>query len=216
MTLLLSCQSVSKSYGSRRLFNNLNLSISAGDRVGLIGPNGSGKSTLLKILCEKETADSGILAPKKGLRVGYLPQTCEFPDLSPIQVLMEAQGGDVPEHEKERLAETWLSKLGFSGSEPSAHLLSGGWKKRLGLAKELITSPDLILLDEPTNHLDLEGILWLEKFLAREAPSYLLVSHDRYFLQNVVSRVIEIDTAYPSGMFAIDGPYATFLMRNVA
>ena len=102
-------------------------------------------------------------------------------------------------------------QAGFTGEEKSAALLSGGWKKRLGFACELISSPDLILFDEPTNHLDLEGILWLEKFLQRESPTYLLVSHDRYFLQNVTSRVIEINPTYPKGMLSIDGPYAHFL-----
>ena len=87
-------------------------------------------------------------------------------------------------------------------------------EKATGLAKELIREPDLLLLDEPTNHLDLEGILWLEKFLLREAPTYLLVSHDRYFLQNVTNRIIEIDSVYPRGIFAIDGPYAEFLARK--
>jgi ABC transport system ATP-binding/permease protein len=101
-----------------------------------------------------------------------------------------------------------LSKLKFQGQEASAARLSGGWKKRLGLACELILSPDVLFLDEPTNHLDLEGILWLEKFLAKEAPTYLVVSHDRYFLQNVTSRTVEIGPMYPKGMFAIDGTYA--------
>lgn len=108
----------------------------------------------------------------------------------------------------------WLSKLGFTGKESTAAQLSGGWKKRLGFARELITSPELILFDEPTNHLDLEGILWLEKFLSRESPTYLLVSHDRYFLQNVTNRVIEIDPTYPKGIFAIDGPYSNFLEKK--
>ena len=214
MTLLFSCQSVCKSYATRRLFKDLHVSLFSGDRIGLIGPNGSGKTTFLKIIAGIEQADSGTLSPRRGLKVGYLPQACEFPDLSPEQILIRAIQEELPEYEKERLAQTWLSKLGFTGAEPSASLLSGGWKKRLGLAAQLIQAPDLLLLDEPTNHLDLEGILWLEKFLNREAPTYLLVSHDRYFLQNVTSRIIEIDAAYPKGMFAIDGTYANFLAKK--
>ena len=213
MSLLFSCQHLSKSFGTRTLFQDLQLSIFENDRIGLIGPNGTGKSTLLKILMGLEKPNSGILSPRKGLKVGYLPQSCDFPDKKPKEILLEVltEGAD---YEREWLAESWLSKLGFTGDEPSANLLSGGWKKRLGLAKELILAPDLLLLDEPTNHLDLEGILWLEKFLKREAPTYLLVSHDRYFLQHATSRIIEIDRAYPKGLFAIDGPYSEFLARK--
>jgi len=214
MSLLFSCKSVSKSFGTRTLFKDLSLSIFLGDRIGLIGPNGSGKSTFLKIIAGLENATEGVLSPRRGLKVGYLPQSCEFPDRSPEQILIEAIKEDLPDYEKERLAQTWLSKLGFTGQETSANLLSGGWKKRLGIAAELISSPDLILFDEPTNHLDLEGILWLEKFLSRECSTYLLVSHDRFFLQNTAQRIVEIDSAYPKGMFAIDGNYSYFLGKK--
>jgi ATP-binding cassette subfamily F protein uup len=213
MSLLFSCQALSKSFSAKPLFNDLSLSIFTGDRIGLVGLNGCGKSTLLKILAGLEKPDSGTLSPRRDLNVGYVPQTCEFPASSPKEILMRAVKGDLPPYERERLAETWLSKLGFS-EERSAALLSGGWKKRLRFAVELIASPDLLLLDEPTNHLDLEGILWLEKFLKREAPTYLLVSHDRYFLQHVTNRMIEIDHAYPKGLFAMDGPYAEFLVKK--
>ncbi len=216
--LLLSAQSLSKSFGTKELFRDLTLSIFEKDRIGLIGKNGCGKSTLLKIFAGLETADSGILAPRRSLKIGYLPQSCEFPDRAPLEILIDAlkDHSDIPDYEKERLAETWMSKLGFSGSEKSAAYLSGGWKKRLMLAKEMLAEPDLLLLDEPTNHLDLEGILWLEKFLAREAPTYLLVSHDRYFLQHAASRIIEIDSAYPKGLFAIDDSYSGFLTKKEA
>ncbi len=214
MSLLFSCQSISKAFSTRPLFEDLSLSIFAGDKIGLIGLNGCGKSTLLKILAGLEKPDSGTLSPKRDLSIGYVPQMCEFADLNPKQILVDAVKGDLPHYEKERLADIWLSKLGFTGEEPSAALLSGGWKKRLGFAVELISSPDLLLLDEPTNHLDLEGILWLEKFLEKESPTYLLVSHDRYFLQHVTSRIIEIDKTYPKGLFAIDEPYAEFLSKK--
>ncbi len=208
MTLLLNCQSLSKSYGHRLLFERLSFSIFLKDRVGLIGPNGSGKSTLLKILAGLEQPSSGTFSARRGLRVAYVPQSSEFPSESPKEILLKL----APENEL--LVETWLSKLGFTGNEPTADQLSGGWKKRLSLAEALISSPDLLLLDEPTNHLDLEGILWLEKFLIREAISYILVSHDRYFLQNMVNRVVEINPVYPGGLFAIDGSYSHFLEKK--
>ncbi|MBS0650406.1 MAG: ABC-F family ATP-binding cassette domain-containing protein [Verrucomicrobia bacterium] len=216
MTLFLNCQSLAKSFGSRVLFEGLSFSIFSGDRVGLIGPNGSGKTTLLKILAGCENADEGTVSAKRGLRVGYVPQVCEFPDIKPDEVLLSAFAADDarPDYERELMVKTWLSKLGFTGSEPSAQRLSGGWKKRLSVAKELLFSPDLLLLDEPTNHLDLEGIVWLEKFLLKEAPSFLLVSHDRYFLQNMVNRTIEINAVYPHGLFSIEGSYAHFLEKK--
>jgi len=214
MSLLLSCNSISKSFGDRHLFKDLSLSLFSGTRTGLVGLNGCGKSTLLKILAELEPPDSGELTSKRDLTVGYVPQTCEFPDLSPQEILINAQKDDIPLYERERLADTQLSKLGFSSNETSAANLSGGWKKRLRIAVELISSPDLLLLDEPTNHLDLAGIIWLEAFLAKEAPTYLLVSHDRYFLQHVTNRTIEIGKMYPKGIFAIDGSYREFLAQK--
>jgi len=214
--LLFSGEDLSKAFGTRKLFTDLSISLFSGDRIGLIGENGSGKSTLLKIIAGIETADAGILSPRRGLKIGYVPQSCELPDKKPIDILIEATSGDLetPDYEKERIANVWLSKLGFTGNEPLASQLSGGWKKRLMIAKEMISSPDLLLLDEPTNHLDLEGIIWLEKFLKREAPTYLLVSHDRYFLQHMTNRVIEIGTAYPEGLFSIEGSYANFLEKK--
>lgn len=216
MDLLISCQDLSKSFGSRTLFKDLSLSIFLGDKIGLIGLNGCGKSTLLKILKGLEKSDSGEISARRGLKIGYLPQSCEFLDKTPFDVLMDVLAGipEMEDYDRELLAETWLSKLGFKGTEQVASKLSGGWKKRLGLACELILSPDVILLDEPTNHLDLEGVLWLEKFLSREAPTYLVVSHDRYFLQHVTNKIIEIDRVYPRGLFAIEGSYSHFLSKK--
>lgn len=211
--LLLNGESLSKAYGIKQLFKKISISIFEGNQIGMIGENGSGKSTLLKILAGKETADQGKLSSRRGLKIGYVPQTCIFPEKKPIEILLDALADDphLPDYDKERIAKTWLSKLGFTGEEPLAPLLSGGWRTRLMLAREMVTSPDLLLLDEPTNHLDLEGIIWLEKFLKKEVPTYLLVSHDRSFLQNSANRIIEISHAYPQGLFSFDGSFEAFL-----
>lgn len=215
MSLLLSAQSLSKTFGGvKSLFDDLSLSISSGDRIGLVGLNGSGKSTLLKVLIGMEKPDSGIISARRDLKIGYVPQTCEFSEGSPKEILIHAIEEDLPLYEKERLAEVQLSLMGFTGEEPSAALLSGGWKKRLKVAEQLISNPQLLLLDEPTNHLDLEGILWLEKFLKKQAPTYLVISHDRYFLQHVTNKIIEIDKLYPQGVFVSDGTYQEFLSRK--
>lgn len=214
MTLLLQCHLLEKSFGPRQLFTNLSLSIFSNERVGLIGPNGAGKTTLLKIIASLETADQGTLSCKKGLKVGYVPQECLFASKTPYDILREELKDDRSDYEKEVVVKAWLDKLGFQGNEPTADLLSGGWKKRLSLAKALITEPDLLLLDEPTNHLDLEGISWLEEFLLKNAPSFILISHDRYFLQHMVTRIIEINPIYPEGIFSIEGSYLNFLEKK--
>lgn len=208
MTLFLNCKSLKKSFGRGPLFEGLSFSIFSGDRIGLIGPNGAGKSTLLKILGGIESTDEGEVSFKSGLKVAYVPQECEFEDNSPLAIVKEAAGGD------ELIAKVWLSKLGFGENIPSAQFLSGGWKKKLSLACALVKEPDLLLLDEPTNHLDIEGIVWLESFLQKEVKTYLLISHDRYFLGRVTNRIMEINPLYPEGIFAVDMGYADFLEKK--
>lgn len=207
MSLLINCQDLSKAYGSQTLFCDLSLSFFVGDRVGLIGCNGAGKSTFLKILANAESADGGEVAVKKGLKIGYVPQTSEFADRSPIEILLEQQ----PER---YIAEKWLSKLGLDKQAQSAAKLSGGWKRRLAIAKAMVLEPDVLLLDEPTNHLDLDGVLWLEKFLKQEVTTFIAVSHDRCFLQNLTNRMVEIDPLYPEGLFAIEGDFSNFLEKK--
>ncbi len=216
MTLLFSCQSISKSHGSRQLFKDISFGIFRGDRIGLIGPNGSGKSTFLKILAGLEPSDEGVIAANRHLRIGYVPQESVFFDKSLEEIVIDSLDQDTTLDlpAKRTQALITLGKLGFLDPSQKTSSLSGGWKKRLEMAKELAKSPDLLLLDEPTNHLDLEGLLWLEKFLQSASFSYIVVSHDRYFLENVSTRMMELNKSYPKGLFSIEGPYSVFLEKR--
>ena len=197
------------------LFENLSFGLFEGDRIGLIGPNGAGKSTLIKILCGQEAHDSGEVVCRRGIEIGYVPQSSEFANVPPLQVLLEAlEESGLQEHEREVVAKSWLSRVGFTGAEPSADRLSGGWKKRLAIARAMLQEPDIVLLDEPTNHLDLESIVWLETFMEREMPTFVIVSHDRAFLQGATNRTIEISRVYPDGLLSIKGDYAFFMERK--
>lgn len=213
---LLSCQKLTKSYGSRPLFKELSFGVFAGDKIGLIGPNGSGKSTLLKILAGLDSPDEGLVVRNRSLRMGYIPQETHFPDQSIADIMREAVGEDP--HTSFDMQEAQISKvltkIGFTDTTLSAASLSGGWKKRLALAIEWVRSPDLLLLDEPTNHLDLEGVVWLENFLQSAPFAYIVISHDRYFLENVASKMMELDTTYPKGLFVADGSYTLFLEKR--
>ena len=222
MATLLSCQALSKSYSARPLFRDISFGISDGDRIGLIGPNGSGKSTLLKILAGLETPDSGQVSRRAGVQVGYVPQEEAFPPGATVGDILYAAlaGSGDDEMEQFLRVERTLDQIGFmdgEGGDQEALSLSGGWRKRLSIARVLIGQPDVILLDEPTNHLDIEGVLWLEGVLANNGPSpltYLLISHDRAFLQNVAGRIIELNPAYPQGFLASEGNYADFLGKR--
>lgn len=213
MNSLLGIHALSKAYGNQVLFEDLSFTICQGDRIGLIGPNGAGKSTLLKILVNLELPDAGYLSRKQNLRIGYVSQSPEFPSLSLETILFQEKTHG---NEIERLARAriLLGKAQFTDFFQSADTLSGGWKKRLDIAKALMHEPDLLLLDEPTNHLDVEGILWLEKFLKREDFSYVVISHDRYFLENVSNKVIEINRCYPQNLFLSEGGMDTFMERK--
>jgi ATP-binding cassette subfamily F protein uup len=207
---------VGKGYGALPLFENLSFGLFEGDRVGLIGPNGSGKSTLLKILAGIEEPDTGNRSLRRGLRMGFVPQDPEFPAGRSVEEVMTEALADDPAEDFEkatRIAVT-LGKAGFNDLAQPVDVLSGGWRKRLAVARELVKAPDILLMDEPTNHLDLEGILWLEELLQTEPLAYLVVSHDRYFLENVTSRVLELDRRYPAGMFEALGRYSDFLEKR--
>ena len=215
MAVLLSCTGVRKAFGVKPLFEDLSLSLSDGDRTGLIGPNGSGKTTLLEILAARDTPDAGERALRRQTRLAYVPQDSVFADDdTPASVLRAAlQAVPLDEEEKATRVSIMLSRAGFESPDTPAASLSGGWKKRLAIAAALVMDPDVLLLDEPTNHLDVEGILWLERALAT-ANACLVVTHDRYFLENVSTQMVEINRAYPQCTFQVKGNYSEFLERR--
>ncbi len=216
MSLLLSCQAISKAFGATVLFEQLSLGLFEGDRIGFVGPNGSGKSTLLKILAGIEAPDAGARSVRKLLRIGYVPQESSFaPDHSIEDILWAALAGDrLDADERHARVGATLAKTGFPDVRQKTATLSGGWTKRLAIACALVRDPDLLLLDEPTNHLDIEGILWLERLLRADAVAYLVVSHDRYFLENVANRVIELNRCYATGVLDTRGTYSDFLEKK--
>ena len=216
MALLLNARDLSKSYGSDPLFRNLTLNISEGERIGVIGPNGSGKSTLLALLAGRTQPDSGEVALRKNTRLAFVEQDSTFAANETVrQVIRRAlETGRVPEDEKDsREAET-LGRAGFTDLNVEAATLSGGWRKRLALAEALVANADILLLDEPTNHLDLAGIQWLEKLLQGARFACVVVSHDRYFLENVATDVAEINRTYPDGILRVRGNYSAFLEKK--
>jgi ABC transport system ATP-binding/permease protein len=216
LALLLSTQTIAKSYGAAPLFKNISLSIQDGDRLGVIGPNGSGKSTLLEILAGIREPDSGEVVRRSGIRISYVPQDSRFtPGESVRSVIARAlDNARVAEADRQaRTAET-LGRAGFENLDAEAAALSGGWRKRLSIVEALVQSPAVLLLDEPTNHLDLEGIDWLEKTLKQASFACVLVSHDRYFLENVPTAVAELNRVYPDGLLHVPGGYSTFLEKK--
>ena len=224
--MLLTGRNLSKSYGPRLLFSGITLGLAEGERVGLIGANGSGKSTLLRIFAGLEQPDDGELVARRNLRVGYVAQADDF-DAETTCLDVVANAIDDPhldDHERHLRAAVLLDRAGFGGgpdaagesADPAAlaGTLSGGWRKRLAIVRQLARSPDLLLLDEPTNHLDLEGIEWLEKVVTGGAFATLTVTHDRRFLENVATRIVELGKAYPEGYLSVDGAYTAFVEKR--
>jgi ATP-binding cassette subfamily F protein uup len=210
---IISAQGLSKRYGVAPLFRNISFTVSEGDRIGVIGPNGSGKSTLLEMLIGRVKPDSGDVAVRKGTRLSYVAQISEFAPGVTIRSVIESalERTAVPESEHaSRFAET-LGRAGFTDLDAHAATLSGGWRKRLAIAEALVQAPDILLLDEPTNHLDLAGIQWLESVLRNAAFACVLVSHDRYFLENVANEMVELNRAYEDGALRVKGNYSAFL-----
>ena len=218
MPPIISAQGLSKRYGVAPLFQNISFTVSEGDRIGVIGPNGSGKSTLLEMLFGRVKSDSGDVAIRKGTRLSYVAQISDFAAGVTVRSVIEKAliQAAVPETEHaSRFAET-LGRAGFSDLDAQAASLSGGWRKRLAIAESFVQAPDVLLLDEPTNHLDLAGIQWLESVLQDAPFACVVVSHDRYFLENIANEMVEINRAFQDGALRVEGNYSKFLEAKEA
>ena len=216
MPPLINVRGISKAFGAEPLFQNVSFTVSEGDRIGMIGPNGSGKSTLLRILAGAVQPDEGEIAVRKRLRMSYVEQESEFHPgdtvRSVIEKAMDRTG--VLSSERGTLSAETLGRAGFMDLQAEAATLSGGWRKRLAIVEALVQSPDILLLDEPTNHLDLAGIEWLEEVLERAGFACVVISHDRYFLENVANDMAELSRVYPDGLLRVQGRYSTFLEKK--
>ena len=216
MPPIVNAQEITKAFGANPLFQNVSFTISDGDRIGLIGPNGSGKSTLLRILAGEVAPDSGELSLRKRTRLASVEQDSRFPPESTVRSVIESaldRSGVSGTERGARFAET-LGRAGFEDLEARASELSGGWQKRLAIVEALVQHPDILLLDEPTNHLDLPGITWLEDLLEQASFASVIVSHDRYFLENVTTDMVELNRIYPEGSLRVRGNYSTFLEKK--
>ncbi|OAB56762.1 hypothetical protein AY599_01345 [Leptolyngbya valderiana BDU 20041] len=223
MPTLLTARELTKVYPSKTLFAGVSVHVEDGERIGLIGPNGAGKSTLMKILAGKQAPDAGELTRRRGLRAFYIDQDDRFANgATPLSVVRDSlasgEGGHDDGHDTDATtrASIALTKLGFEDLEQPVQTLSGGWRKRLSIARALAGEPELLLLDEPTNHLDLEGVVWLEGFVRSSPIAMVFVTHDRRFLENTATRIIELSAAYPGGAFEAVGNYSTFVRRKDA
>ncbi len=213
MPPIIAAQGLSKRYGAEPLFQDISFTVSEGERIGLIGPNGSGKSTLLQILYGRVQPDMGEVAVRKRTRMSSVVQNSEFPEGATIRsVISDAlDRAEVRESDRAaRIAEP-LGRAGFTDLDAPTAALSGGWRKRLAIVEALIQAPDVLLLDEPTNHLDLAGIQWLETLLQNAPFACVVVSHDRYFLENVGTAIVELARSYENGYLRVAGNYSTFL-----
>lgn len=201
---ILNVEKVSKTYGEKELFNNISLGINSGDKIGLIGVNGTGKSTLLKIIAGVEEPDEGQVVKGKGIELAYLAQTpLYYENENVLEYVMRGKHADSQPKAKEI-----LNKLGITNHGAMMNILSGGQKKRAALARTLVEPARLLILDEPTNHLDNDMVLWLEQFIKNFKGELIMVTHDRYFLDNVTNRIVELDKA---SLYSYDTNYSGFL-----
>ncbi|MCG8551346.1 MAG: ABC-F family ATP-binding cassette domain-containing protein [Desulfobacterales bacterium] len=212
MSVLFSLKNIEKAYGDDTLFSELSFDFKNGEQVGLIGMNGSGKSTLLKIIAGLSLPDDGEVVTLSGHRIVYLAQEDKFDlELTVEETLYHCLADQtLDDKERHRRVNQSLGKGNFEDPSVTVAELSGGWRKRLAITRAFCLEPDLLLLDEPTNHLDIAGILWLEQMLLSARFSFVAVSHDRAFLENVCSHTMEIARYYQGGVFKIQGNYRKF------
>lgn len=213
MISYLQIEGLTKSFGDRMMFVDVTLGVYEGDKVGIVARNGDGKTTFLNILAGREDYDSGRVVFRNGIRVGYLEQLPPMPEgLTAVEYAAPEAEPGVDEHwNGADLARQMLAQFHIDNPDLPLSHLSGGQQKRVALAKVLLTNPDLLILDEPTNHLDIDMIEWLENYLARQRVTLLMVTHDRYFLDKVCSRIIEIDRHQ---IYSYDGNYDYYLKRR--
>ena len=188
---ILNIEHVSKIFGEKKIFDDVSYGIHEGDKIGIIGINGTGKTTLLKIIAGLEETDEGEVIKQNGLRITYLPQNPDFPEGATVLDYV-VDGKLQMDWNTESEAKTVLNKLGIVDHEAKIDTLSGGQKKRVALARTLINPADVLILDEPTNHIDNEMALWLEDYLNKFKGVIIMVTHDRYFLDRVTNKILEI------------------------
>ena len=203
----LQIDNLTKSYGIRLLFTDISFTVNEGEKIGLIAKNGTGKTTLLRIIAGEEAPDSGSVILRSGVRMGYLPQQPAFPADSTPQSIADSFADDDERQQFIRL----LTQMELTDMQAPVENMSGGQRKRLALAQVIARNPQLLILDEPTNHLDINTVEWLENYLSRSRMTLLMVTHDRYFLDRVTNRIIEIDR---SAIFSYDGNYDYYLRRR--
>lgn len=201
---ILNAEKISKTYGEKVLFDKVVLGVNKGDKIGVIGVNGTGKSTFLKIIAGIEEPDAGEIVSGRGVTVSYLAQAPQFNPGDTIVGYVIKDKNNASEAE----AKTILTKLGITDFDAAINTLSGGQRKRIALARTLVSPAEVLILDEPTNHLDSDMVIWLEEYIKKFKGELIMVTHDRYFLDNVTNRIVELDSGK---LYGYDTNYSGFL-----